>query len=497
MKNILLPKITGSFHLLLLVVILFGCTQTPVLWTVNSNQQVMSDYITTRPDQFSEFGKLLESTGLNNQLSVRGPYTLFLPDNAAMLKYYQDNSTSFDQLTKEQKLTLVFNHLIANEIQTGDVGLGALRDTNAIGDFLVTEFQGSDIIINKQSKIIKRDIAVANGYIDLIDRVIDPVTISAYDKLAADPSYSIFAEGLKRSGLKDTLQMVNFLYGKKKARTRFTILAVPDTIYKRNKINSVDDLIARYTNRPDSITFLKNGFYRYMEYHCMGGTFYLSDFVTKLYPILSSDNNISMTIDKDYELNLDTKTKLYTGIDVVHSNIPTKNAAIHTIKDLLPVIQPPAGVMTFYCTDYFDMKQGDYYGKYYMKWYDGSYATGPFAKIHWQGDYMQYYYKNHDTGDLGTTWDCLNMNGFFWIEIISPKIMKGHYNLTANLWSGQFDYEVYVDGVHTATIKKTDPAKTTSWGEFIWNKTEEHKIKVVAISWGMLFWNTVIFTPIK
>jgi len=51
--------------------------------------------------------------------------------------------------------------------------------------------------------------------------------------------------------------------------------------------------------------------------------------------------------------------------------------------------------------------------------------------------------------------------------------------------------------VHTATIKKTDPARTTSWGEFVWNKTEEHKIKVVAISWGMLFWNTVIFTPIK
>src|SRR5674476_511157 len=188
-------------------------------------------------------------------------------------------------MTKAQKQTLVFNHLIANEIQTGDVGLGALRDTNSIGDFLVTEFQGSDIIINKQSKIVKRDIPVANGYIDYIDKVIDPVTVSGYDKLASDPSFSIFTEGLKRSGLKDTLQIVNFLYGKKNARTRFTILAVPDTIFKRNGINTIDDLISRYTSSPDSITFLKNGFYRYMEYHCMGGTFYLSDFVTKLYPI--------------------------------------------------------------------------------------------------------------------------------------------------------------------------------------------------------------------
>jgi hypothetical protein len=93
------------------------------------------------------------------------------------------------------------------------------------------------------------------------------------------------------------------------------------------------------------------------------------------------------------------------------------------------------------------------------------------------------------------------MNGFFWIEIVTPKIMKGHYNLTSNLWSGQFDYEVYVDGVHTATIKKTDPARTTSWAKnsdgFVWTKTEEHTIKVVSISWGMLFWNCLIFTPIK
>ena len=499
MKHIFLPKIAGSFKILLLVVILFGCTQTPVLWSVKSSQQVITDYIATRPDQFSEFGKLLESTGLSSQLSVRGPFTLFLPDNAAILKYYQDNNTSFDQLTKEQKLTLVYNHLIANEIQTGDFRLGALRDTNAIGDFLVTEFQGSDIIINKQSKVTKRDIAVANGYIDYIDRVIDPVTVSGYDKLASDPSFSIFTEGLKRSGLKDTLQIINFLYGKKNARTRFTILAVPDSIYKLNGINTIDDLISRYTNSPDSVTFMKNGFYRYMEYHCMGGTYYLSDFAlgTKLYPILSSDNNISITIDTDYKLNYNLTTKTYTGFDIAQSNIPTKNAAIHTINNLLPVTQPAPSTMTFYCTDYFDMKQGDYYGKYYMKWYDGSYATGPFAKIHWQGDYLQYYYKNHDTFDMGTSWDCLNMNGFWWCEIITPKIMKGHYNLTANLKSGEMDYEVYVDGVHTATIKSTDPIRTTSWGEFIWPNTVEHKIKVVNITWGLLFWNTVIFTPIK
>jgi hypothetical protein len=75
--------------------------------------------------------------------------------------------------------------------------------------------------------------------------------------------------------------------------------------------------------------------------------------------------------------------------------------------------------------------------------------------------------------------------------------MKGKYKLTSNLWSGQINYSVYVDGVNTAMVKSSDPAETTSWGEFNWTKTEVHTIKVVATSPGLLFWDTLIFTPIN
>ena len=494
MKNIHLHKIAGLWKVVILGLILYGCVQEPSLWNVDSKEQVITDYVASNPDRFSEFGKLLEATNLSSLLRVRGPFTLFLPDNEAMQKFYQENNVkSFEEFKDPRfKFNLVYNHLIANEIQTGDILLGALRDTNAIGDYLVTEFAGTDILINKKSKIIKRDIRAANGFIHVIDKVIDPVTISVYSRLAADPAYSIFTEGLKRTGLKDTLSTISFPYGKRIARTRFTLLAVPDNIYKANNINNVDQLIAKYTTKPTEITKLNNDFYRYMEYHCLGGTYYLSNFVSKLYPILSFDNNISVVVDDDYKLNVNKETKKYTGFNVDLSNIPAKNGAIHTITDLLPVEQPAPTVITFEVTDYFDMKQGDYFGKYYMKWFDGK---NTFAKIKWEGDYLQYYYKDHDTGTL-MNHDCLNMNGFWWIEITTPKIMKGSYKLTGNIWSGQVDYEVYVDGVKSALIKRADPASSTSLGEFNWAKTEEHKIKLVNLSWGMLFWDTIVLTPI-
>ncbi len=495
MKNLSLFKMVELPIIVLLVIVLqISCTQEPQLWKVQSEQLVITDYVKSVPEKYSEFETLLQNADLTDLLSIRGPFTLFIPTNDAMKAYYkQIGKNSLSNLSVAEQKELAYNHLISNQISTGDVQLGALRDTNALGDFLVTEFSGSDIIVNKHSKIIDRDILCANGICHAIDQVIAPLKSSIYDVVAADPAYKLFAEGLKVTGIKDTLQVIRFPFGKKSARTRFTVLAVPDTVFNRFGIHTIEELIAMFTKAPDSVTYLNNGFYRYMEYHCMAETYYLSSLNTQLYPILSYDNNISVEVSTDYKLNVIKKTGKYTGFIVPSSNIPAKNGALHTINGLLPVIQPDPTVFTFETTDYFDMKQGDYFGKYYIKWSDGQ---NTFAKVKWEGDYLQYYYKNHNTGDL-MNWDCLNMNGFWWCEITTPKIMKGQYKITSNLWSGQMNYEVYVDDVKTADILITDPAKSTSWGEFDWKKTEEHKIKVVNTTWGMLFWDTVIFTPIK
>jgi hypothetical protein len=226
----------------------------------------------------------------------------------------------------------------------------------------------------------------------------------------------------------------------------------------------------------------------------MGGTYYLNDLETQVYPILSYDNNISVTVDlEDYKLNLDLETKTYTGFNIPMSNIPAKNGTVHTISDLLPVFQPEPTIITHETTDYFDLQQGDYFGKYYMRWFDGQ---NTFEYIKWEGNYMLYYFKDHDTGKLIND-DCLSMSGWWWVEITTPKIMKGKYDLTSNLWSGNINYTVYVDGVNTAYINSSDPAETTSWGKFDWTETERHTIKVVAKTPGLLFWDILYFTPIK
>ena len=268
------------------------------------------------------------------------------------------------------------------------------RSTNAINDYLVSEFEGSDIIISKYSKIIKRNIRTSNGYIHVVDRVLDPVIKDIFSVVASDPSYKIFTEGLELTGIKDTLQLISFPFGKTIARTRFTILAVADTIYNRYGIYNVGDLIEWCGAKTDSLTYLNNPFYRYMEFHCLNGSYYLSDLNTGLYPVLSAVNNIMFTIDTDYKLNLDNKTKKYTGFIIPASNTPAKNGALHAINDILPVTEPEPARVIFETTDFFDLKQGDYYGKYYWRFFDGE---NTFAKIKWEGDCLLYFYSENYT----------------------------------------------------------------------------------------------------
>ena len=492
MKSLTKHIIVMSSKLLLIAVLMFSCKDEPVLWKVDSEQLVITQYVESVED-FSEFSKILDATGLNSLLSVRGPFTLFLPGNKQMEEYYALKGVkSYTEFTPEFLTSLVKNHIIGSYNETGSIGLGAISEENALGDFIVSEFEGSDIILNKNSKIIKRDIITSNGVVHHIGKVLDPTTKSVFQVLESNPSYSIFTEGLRRTGLKDTLGTIDFPYGKKLARARFTILAIADTTFNRFGINNIDQLIAMHTTALDSLTYLDNPFYRYMEYHCLAETHFLSDLETRLYPILSYDNNVFMTIDDDYKINL-KDDKSYTHFIIDQSNNPAKNGTVHTIGGLLPVTQPKPSVVTWETTDHFDLKQGDYYGKYYARWFDGQ---NTFKNIKWEGDYMLYYFKDHDTGKVLND-DCLSMSGWWWCQVTTPKIMKGKYKLTSNLWSGQINYAVYVDGVNTAMIKSSDPAETTSWGEFNWTKTEVHTIKVVATSPGLLFWDTLIFTPIN
>ncbi len=478
-----------------------GCQEEARVWNPASDDIQIAEYLTLHPEDFSEFEKIARETGLYSLLraSTGTGLTLFLPNNSAFTAYYAEKGfTSYHNMDSTQLRNLVLNHLIPLRIETSGIPLGTLNARNMLGDNIVTEFSESEIILNKYSRIIKRNIESSNGIIHVIEKVLDPMVMDIYTLLDSDPSYTIFAEGLDLCGLKDTLSLIEFPYGKINVRTRYTILAVPDTVYTNRGVSGTGDLVSLYANGDPDLTNPENGFYQYMEYHCLSESYYLSNFVNKNYPVLSRNNYVSMQLKSDdFMLNNNAITGVYTGFIYDFTNMPAKNGVVHAVNDLLPVKDPKPETILFEVTDFFDIKQTDYYGKYYKRFFDGQ---NTFAKVKWEGDYLLYYYKTSG-GACSMNYDCFSMNGFWWIQVTVPKIMKGKYTVGVHILTheAQSDMIAYIDGEKVEGIinARVNPwtLQTVNFAVVDWKETEEHTFRFDAINYGLLFIDYLQFTP--
>ena len=492
----------GKLNLLIIIttMLITRCEDTPDALPVKDTELQITTYMEAHQDKYAEFLKAVIRVNLQHLFKTRGPYTLFLPTDGAMFNYYEENGIdSLGQIPGADLKDLVYNHIVPGEVMSPDISLGSLPYPNAIGDYLVTEFREADIVVNKESVITDRDIDVNNGVIHEIDRVINVVKWDIFEPLKNDPGYSIFTQGIEVTGIKDTLKVISIPYGRTVARTRYTILAVPDSVYNKEGIFSFDDLVARFDDGIGPTTSVDNGLFKYMDCHCLEGTYYISSFRTGNYYTLSRENQINIQIVTDYKINVDPVTKEFTTFNVSHSNIPAKNGTIHQINTILPDIEAITYNYTFQVTDYPDIKNLDCYRKEIRNFTDGQ---NQFAKIKWEGDYMQYYYK---PGTLTNDWDAICMSeDSWWLEITIPKIRRGKYKIVGGFRSGnnRADVIIYIDGVKIdGFIDLTEPGYNNVERDVIeaieWTETREHTFKLKTLNPGILFWVFLRFEPIE
>ncbi len=169
---------------------------------------------------------------------------------------------------------------------------------------------------------------------------------------------------------------------------------------------------------------------------------------------------------------------------------------MHAIDDILPVIEPEPATILFETTDFLDLKLGDYYLKSYGRFFDGE---NTFVKIKWEGNYLLYYLK--DVGSLIND-DCLSMMGWWSISITFPKVMKGKYEvfIFQPNWGGLPALEVCMDGViqpHIYNRSNSSNGGLQKIGDVDFPTTAEHTIKVRNLSAGAIFWDYVLFEPVK
>lgn len=318
------------------------------------NEELVGEYLENNPELFSEFTKMLDTTGVMGLLKAYGTYTVFAPTDSAIHRYYRTlkdddgnfTITSMSQLSLKDIKEFCYNHIIKGDtIKTKTFKDGTLGLQSMSERFITVSFASSEIIINGESKLLARDIQRHNGIIHVLENCLSPAHIKLAECFQADSlRFSIYIDALKATGLdmiinKALIEDETYDYtlgfapnktdefnpeDKQKSRKfGYTILAVSNDDLKNCKyphitglpngmdlsdgINNVNELeaLARYyysrqykgdANGITDRTDRKNYLNRFMSYHCLDRIVLSSRFIKDLF----TPNNLDQFAMRDY-----------------------------------------------------------------------------------------------------------------------------------------------------------------------------------------------------
>ena len=184
----------------------------------------VADYIRSCP-QLSTFARLMDMSQLSDRtqstvgslLGVYGNYTVFAPTNEAIKEYldayYGTDCYEVDTLPQEVLRKLVNTCVVdmgkGNALRMNSVREGYLSKATINGVHLYFGFgdygNGATVSISELSHLIKTDILTCNGYVNIIDHVIQPGPSTLPGLIAQTDNLSIFSRLLDVTSRADSL----------------------------------------------------------------------------------------------------------------------------------------------------------------------------------------------------------------------------------------------------------------------------------------------------
>ena len=287
---------------------LVGCTAGVVLTTVTSCKEdidesnlytftgeTIEDYLTNRPELFSDFNYILGRIGYDKILSAYGTYTCFAPTNEAVQQYidslYDDpvnveiphngmTQRGLEGLTDSLCKDIALFHLLATEVMGVNMGNGMTIKT-MLGRDINTSIdpETGAVLISRASAITSMDNELENGILHEIDCVIRRSNMLIAGEMENNPDkYTLFSQALKLTGLADSLvdiSRTNFdevdnrrgFYLPEVCELGYTIFAETDEVLAANNINTIDDLVAYANSIYSDCAEQGSGWYDYARNH--------------------------------------------------------------------------------------------------------------------------------------------------------------------------------------------------------------------------------------
>lgn len=154
---------------------------------------------------FSTFLAAVEAAEFEGLLTNEGPFTLFVPTNAAFTRYLTENEIDQETLLTSPELeNIISYHLIKGVLPAASIEAGRIPSLTEAPIFFSVAPNGA-FWLNGKARITASNIAADNGLVHVIDQVIESPTQSISEKItslntAENPQFIILVEALEKTG---------------------------------------------------------------------------------------------------------------------------------------------------------------------------------------------------------------------------------------------------------------------------------------------------------
>ncbi len=337
-----------SFLLLFCLMVISSCVKEhEEIRFFSEDELTITAYLESHADEYSMLLELLERANFKTAFNAYGTYTMFIYSNDVLSAYLQSKEfTSVSDLSLEQAKTLVRYHSLNSVVTSSSLGFGKLPVKNLEDDELVSAFDSTGIqgiIINRESKVIKRDIELSNGILHVIDKTLDPITNSIVQEMEEKGGYSIFLQAAHATGFYEILNdKYDTLQTGEVQRKYFTVFAESDAIFHARGIDNLDQLKEIYDNGINNPADPADSLYQFMANHIIPEkAIFLKDFSTSNYQTYQGQL-INFVVDLDFRINPQGVGEDYWYISFLEDNtdFQTKNGVFHCIDHLMDIFYP-------------------------------------------------------------------------------------------------------------------------------------------------------------
>jgi transforming growth factor-beta-induced protein len=263
--------------------------------------------VTATYGELSTWNAALKKTGLNNAMKAITPLTVFAPSNTAFNEYFDKlGINGLDDLSVTVLYPTLAYHMIKAGIKSENFFNGYVatlsEGPNLKGITLL--MNGSDFLLNSNTKITVTDIMANNGVIHIISKVLVPPSI--IDILNQNGNFTNLVQALAKTKLDSTLS----------ASAPYTLFAPTDAAFKKfftaSKVTGISDIT-------------KEILLPILKHHLITGNITSDELGTREIKTLNGSISIEMGY---YSL-------INNYVNIIGFDLQAKNGIVHVVDEVI------------------------------------------------------------------------------------------------------------------------------------------------------------------